>query len=274
MSAPLKRKFIVLLAIAAVLLVPLAAQADTTDLYFTVGNTSVDNGVIGGTNVFDITGSYYAVLHISVPDAPGGIASFTLTPGTGTFTGTYKGTNYTNAPVTFALMGTDPLGLNVGTSGSGAYLLTPTNLDFTQLPTFNPQGGISYAQPATGNAAHFDGFGDFNTAILTTDGGYATVMNQITFNSGDTDFANVAAVLAALTGNYNNNTYLGWLAVVDVAGALTQDGTINLLEGAIATGFAGNGIPPGGFVPLPPTAWLLGSGLVGLLLLGRRRKQG
>jgi hypothetical protein len=203
-----------------------------------------------------------------------------LTPGTGTFTGTYMGTTYNMAPVTFALMGTDPLGLNVKTTGSGstlAYALTPTNLAYTQQSGggFSSPGTIFNIQPTSPSTRTFDGFGNFNTAINTDNGGYPTVMNQITFDSTTTQtFLNANEVLAALVLN-GPGGLSGYLAAVDIAGALTlPGGGINLAEGAIATGFAGNGPPPGGFVPVPPTAWLLGSGLVGLLLLGRRRKQG
>lgn len=245
---PGKRAVLVLLAVA-LWVAPVMAEMTTADLYFTVGNIS-NNGT-GGLGQFVLgSGEYFADLHITV-DAGGGVANFVLTPGTGSYNGN---------TVYFAFMGKDPLGLNV----SGAYALTPANADKTQLQ--GDAGTISVVQPA---AQQYDGFGIYNTAINTVNGGFSNAMSQITFNSTQT-FANANDVLAALTGNYgpgNNPTYYGYLGVVDMAGY--YPGSTN----ALFTGFARNGIPSGDSnVPIPPTVWLMGSGLVGLVALRRLRK--
>lgn len=244
------KKAVLVLVVMALWAAPAMAGTTTADLYFTVGNISNDNGVPGGLGQFTLgNGEYFADLHIVVNDA-GKIAHFTLNGGTGTYLGN---------PVNFAFMGKSPLGLNV----TGTYDLTPTNLAKTQFR--GDAGAMSVAQPA---AEDFNGWGRFNTAIHTAKGGFANSMSQITFDSTQT-FADANAVLAALTGNSDNHdNYLGFLGVVDMGGY--YPGTTD----ALFTGTAHNGEPSSGDsnVPIPPTVWLMGSGLVGLVGLRRLRK--
>jgi len=226
------RKLVLLLTLAAVLVLAPAVKASMVDIAFTVPNTQMS--IFSGT---------YATLEISVPDK-GGKASFTLTPGTGIL-------KSSGAAVTFALMGKAPLGLNVKKSSNNAFLLTFDNLDYT--PLIGDAGALSLKQPATGNDAHFDGFGDFNTAFITEEGGFANAISSLTFLSTQ-DFTTASQVLALLVPNSKN-----YFAAIDFAGYYTTPGPSG---GAIATGFAS--------VPIPGAVWLLGSGLLGLVGLKRK----
>jgi hypothetical protein len=124
-------------------------------------------------------------------------------------------------------------GLNVGSGTT-----TPTNM------TPNPAA----QQGGTGN---IDGFGTFNVQV-TTGNGAPNAVPTIAFD---------------LTGGVTltpNNSPQGNLAAAHIV--IFEDGLI----GALTTGDAANGtpVPP---VPEPGTLLLLGGGLLGLAVYGRKR---
>jgi hypothetical protein len=75
-----------------------------------------------------------------------------------------------------------------------------------------------------------------------------------------------------LTAGTAGSTNLYYLSVSNVKGAaasVSLEGTLTLSASDVLTFTSTNTPPPP--VPLPPAVWLLGSGLVGLLGIGRRR---
>jgi hypothetical protein len=130
-----------------------------------------------------------------------------------------------------------------------------TNNTVSSLTSFLPAGASD-----TGS---WNGGSDFGYMSNTTkfDQG-ANPAPSFSFTANDT-FANVADVLTLNADGF-------FLSAHVFVFPSTSPG----VGDALTTGFVGTGTPGGGFVPVPPTAWLLGSGLVGLLLLGRRRKKG
>jgi hypothetical protein len=249
-----KRAVLVLLAVA-LSVAPAMAAITEADLYFTEPN-------VGGLDVYTLgVGQYFADLHITVDTGAGstGIASFVLTPGEGL---------YGSVPVNFVLLGTSNtnhvLGLSVipAPTGGPPFDLTLDNVGRT---LYSGGGGNPALATYQGNPGEqFDGFGDFNTGINSSLNGFPGAMTEVTFVSTQF-FADTDAVLAALTGNTQ-----GWLGAVDLGAYVTATGVSTGL-----TGMAHNGEPSGGVpnVPVPPTVWLMGSGLVGLGLMRWRRRQ-
>ncbi len=238
----MKKKMLFLLTILALALwvVPASATLTTTDLFFTVPNT-------GGLDQYTLgPGQFFAQLHITVDTGLGStaIANFDLTPGHG-----FLGAD----PVDFVLLGTGPdshvLGLSVNpTSGAGPFDLTLTNVARTPFDANTPTLTTFQGNPGE----QFDGFGKFNTGINSDTNGFNGAMTEVTFDSIQ-QFANANAVLAALTANSE-----GFIAAVDI-GAVFTDTQEN-------TGVTGTAA-----VPIPPSALLLGSGLLGLGVLRFRR---
>jgi len=257
----MKRKFVLIVAVLAMGLVaaPVVASTTTAELFFTQGNISGG----GGLGQFTLApGEYFAKLLISVVDG-GGQASFDLLPGTGSYMGN---------PVNFAFCGTAGdahlFGLSISPVPTGtSFAFTPANLASTPLISGNAVT-LSLAQANPG--VKFDGFGYFNTVINSSNTGFDGAQKEITFTSGTTNFPDANAVLGALMGNHfftgsgTDQGLAGWLGVVDMGGYYPGSP-----DTAIFTGMAVNGNP----VPIPPSALLLGSGLLGLGLVGWRRKK-
>ena len=240
MNSPLKRKFIFLLAVAAVLLLPITALAATTfDFSLNTPNTALS----------PYTGPY-ANVHIDVTT---GDAVFTVTGLTSGNLQYLLGANSAfaanfSAPVTITSISS--------TGGDGSTALTVNNGFYANNNSLNPLN-----DPVNTFAA--DGFGKFNVALDNFDG-YNAAVTSLTFTADPTgaNFADAALVLVN-----NDREPIPFFA----AGHIFVQDTNNTSGGALVTGYAGNG-SQGVVVPVPPTAWLLGSGLLGLLLLGRRRK--
>jgi hypothetical protein len=136
---------------------------------------------------------------------------------------------------------------------SNVYLnLTNTDVSVSDIEFSNSSSTI-----AAGGSQNADGFGDFNYSLNVTPTGLKGAGTTLSFvlspNSGS--FSDASSVL---TGNSDGYT--------DVVHILNSSGTI--------TGFAAEGPPqPVSGAPLPSSALLLGTGLVGLVGL-RWRRQG
>jgi hypothetical protein len=135
-----------------------------------------------------------------------------------------------------------------------------SNLTGTAAP-FNTHG-VDLSDAGSGNV---DGFGLFNQTIDQFDG-YAWALTSISFDLTNTSgtWLDAASVLGF---NANNFDAAAHIAVCDI----TTNPTCGTAIGAAATGFAGEG--PGEIHknPEPASLGLLGSGLVSLAYLLRRR---
>jgi hypothetical protein len=225
-----KRAVMVLLAVAAVMLLPLAASADMVYFYKITNN--------GNVNVA-------SQLAVDVTDA-------------GT---TMAGVNQ----VLFTFTN------NVGTPSSitDVYFADGTLLGIASI-TGTPSSGVAFASPATpgdlpgGNTVGFSTTQDFSadseTPIMEKGVNAKTETLGILFDLlGTKTFADTMLALSGAPGEAGSLSIGLHVQAIGTTGG--SDSYVNL--------------PPGTApVPVPPTVWLMGSGMVGLALLGwRRRKQ-
>ena len=244
MNSALKRNLIVLLTVAAVLLLPLAAQATTAFFDLGTPNTALSN-FSGPYATITITGG--------ATDTVAGPVSFEVVGLTGTY-------NPTNTPVQYLLGGNDIFGI------MGLTITAVTDYSQTGMTGFSAP---SFSYPGAGNV---DGFGSGNdpfTSTIRNFDGFSNAVLSFSFDVSQT-FDDAAAALAFLQTNVNTK---GFFAAAHIFPTITEGG-INRANGVLtATGYAGDG-SQGVLVPVPPTAWLMGFGLLGLGLLGWRRKNG
>ena len=126
---------------------------------------------------------------------------------------------------------------------------------------FSWSGGNGNTAFTAGGSGNVSDFGTFNYIINNFDG----------FNSA---VSSLSFQLQKATGSWtgDENVLLPNTLSNQVAAHIFVPNTTG--TAAIVTGFAGNdttGTPP---VPVPPSVWLLGSGLIGLVGLRRRFKKG
>jgi len=229
MKTSLKRKLIVLLGVAAVLLVPLTAQAVTYGFY-NITNNNAANAATAGQYLVDVT-------------------AYAATPAN---------------DVLFLFTNSGP----VASSICDVYFDDGTLLYLAQV--FNSTG-VSFTQAEISKVSPPD-----------LPGG-----NNITPHFNVTGYFKADTDPPVQPNGVNPGEQLGILFTLqpgeDVAHTVTAltngDLRIGIHVQAIGTGgsesFVNNKIPGGGggVIPVPPTVWLLGSGLVGIGLLGWRRKK-
>ncbi len=174
--------------------------------------------------------------------ASGGNATFDVTALTGTRISD-------SAAVTYALMGgSGVFGLNTNDANLGITGITPSFFLGAGFPN------DSVLTPAT--TQNIDGLGSYSITINNSHPGYPGAIHDLSFTTTGVNFANAEAVLADLIPNSQ-----GYTMAADIAAALSP---ITFAEGALATG--------GAAVPVPPSALLLGAGLLGLVGLGWRKR--
>jgi hypothetical protein len=120
----------------------------------------------------------------------------------------------------------------------------------------NSGTGFTPGAFSNGGSGNVDSFGNFNQIIDDFDG-FTHSADSISFQLTDTS-GTWPSASAVLTPNSD-----GWEAAAHI---FVTASPANASNGAVQTGFAA------GVVPIPPTALLLGSGLLGLVGLRRFRK--
>lgn len=179
----------------------------------------------------------YAHVDITVPDG-GGVATFDVTAQPGSM-------NPGLQPLTYTLGGKSMFAFNGPfTIDTGSYQ-TVSYPGFTS-PTIKLQTNKNVSE-----------FGVFDN-VFKAKGGYSSSVSEFKFSTLDT-YSDAAAVEALLLANLTNK---GYYAAAHVFPSLTS----GINNGAVSDTFFA-GAP----APVPPTVLLLGSGLIGLALLGRRK---
>jgi hypothetical protein len=238
---PGKRTVIGLLAVAAVMMLPLAAGATTA--FFDLGIPNAD---------LDAFSSPYASVTIT-----GGAKDGFLDPVSFTVVGLTGVRESDNSPYQYLL----------GSQLFGIMGLTPTSVTgYTQIGTgFSaPDFSISLGPSPSNNVGDFGNF----TNVIHNEDGFKNAVASFTFSVSQ-QFDDANAALAFLQTHTNAD---GYFAASHIFATPIIGGAVNQANGAILTGFAGNG-NQGVVVPLPPSVLLLGSGLLGLGLVGWRRKK-
>lgn len=229
-----KRILFMGLAAAALLLLPMVAMASLSG--FDLNTPNVAGSVYVGP---------YAHVDITVPDG-GGVATFDVTA----------------AQTGFMNPGLQPVTYTLG--GKGIFALNgPFTIDTGSFQTVSYPGFTSPTVKLQTNK-NVSEFGSFDNVFKAKDG-YSSSVSEFKFSTMGTTYSDAAAVEALLLANLTNK---GYYAAAHVFPSLTS----GINNGAVSdTFFAGNGGQGVAPIPVPPTVLLLGSGLIGLGLLGRRK---
>lgn len=165
--------------------------------------------------------------------------------------------NSTSATITFTSLTNGGNVYLMGDGGTVGVNVHGSSFSLGTITGSNAYTGFSAATYTNGGAGNEDGFGNFNLTINSNDGfssSSSTVSFGLTLTSGS--WSSAADVLTANGSGYLAATHTFVCAV-----------TCNQAEGALATGFAANGVAAS---PEPATLALLGAGLLGIGGIRRR----
>jgi len=299
-------KLIVVLTLALFLAGPTVAGAETYPLYVdtlssegvstlygmttTGAATEIGNILVGGT-----TGANVSIYDIAYDPVNGKMYAIGI-PSGGTndiflYTLTYNPSS--GSPVTATEMGntgvSDLQGLTVSSTGIIYAASFPTTATSGYLYTIDSSTGVATAATSSfkPNGTTIKNYGD-----LVYDVSNSTLYGSVLRSNNSTiALASIASTgVATVTGNIDNSTVADGLAYLNgTLYAINQNaispGTVPILytigtNGAVITSTNTSGLSgtvygaTSAVVPIPPSAFLLGSGLLGLGLLGWRRKIG
>jgi len=157
----------------------------------------------------------------------------------------------------------------MGDGSSAAVNVNATSWSVSNISGSNGGSGFTPGTFSNAGSGNVDGFGTFNQCIDDFDGfthSVDTLSFTLTRTSGT--WLSAANVLTA-NGHPGPDNTSGYYAAAHV---YVTSAPAKACNGAIVTGYAGgDNLPYTGAVPIPPTALLLGTGLLGLVGLGWRR---
>jgi hypothetical protein len=165
-------------------------------------------------------------------------------------------TDSTHASITFTSLTNGGNIYLLGDGGSVAVNVNATSWTLGTISGSNAGTGFTPGPYSDGGAANENGFGSFNQTINSFDG-FTHSSDSITFALTDTS-GTWGSANDVLTGNAD-----GYLAGAHI---FVTSSPANATNGALTTGYAVNSA-----VPIPPSALLMGSGLLGLGLLRFRK---
>ncbi len=171
-------------------------------------------------------------------------------------------TSTTTALITFTSLSNGANTFLFANGGSAAVNVNATSWTVGSFGGSNAGIGFTPGALSDAGSGNEDGFGSFNQKIDTFDG-YTRSRNILSFIITNTS-GTWASAANVLTQNASGNVVAAHIFVADCGTAASCDAGI----GALATGFATTGVAT---IPEPGTAGLLGAGLLGLALNGRRK---
>jgi hypothetical protein len=228
----------------AILFAEVVNAAGTAAVASYAGDTGVSiNSILAGTG----GGQYFAgdsnLAKLFAADTGGDTIEFAVLGG-----------QYTGTPST----------INFKTPGTAQFLTTVANNSTTAL-----------AAATTANLTHFAGLNQDIGTINSNSGGASSIEGANPAISGVWDYTNTSGTAYWDGGNVANGSLVSTvenLYYVTGAGAIASKVTFTKEATATLTA-AGLTLTQGPIVPLPPAVWLLGSGLLGLAGVARRKSK-
>jgi hypothetical protein len=148
---------------------------------------------------------------------------------------------------TYSYIGTEDRGYNM--SAPGTLYAGSTASEMAHL-FYNTLGNLAYCDPGTSTTcSHQSGWGLSNTG----------------------PFSNIQSARYWSATEYAPNTDYAWIFGMDGGGQNGHNKTLNYYAWAVHSGTVGAAVGAA-VVPVPAAVWLFGSGLLGLVGLGRRRR--
>jgi hypothetical protein len=204
--------------------------------------------------------------------------SFFLTTGNlAGYTGPYAQvtvdrTSSTTATITFTSWNDGAYIYLMGDGGSVALNVNATTFTATNISGTNSLTGSWTPGPYTTGSGNEDGLGSYNLKINSFDG-WSHSANEITFTLTDTSgtWASVADVLTANSKGYVAAIHF-FPCIPSGTGCDPNSPGAKAVNGNAGTGYAAGSGGVLATVPIPAAAWLFGSGLIGLIVIARRRR--